>query len=499
MVSHPDIVGLDASCAPYVLSLDIGTSGTRAAIYDGLGREVLGSAVLSPRSFTLTADGGAETDADELAAHTDSVLSKSVAIAGVTIDAVALATFWHGMLGVDAAGLPVTPIYGWADTRAWREADELREQFDEPTIHHRTGCRFHAGYWPAKLIWLRAKQPELYAKVAKWISPGDHLLLRWSGQAKTSVSMASATGLFDQDRCAWDRGLLGAVGVNRSTLSDLEDDAEVLRFSAESVKAWPKLADARIFPAIGDGAANNVGIGCLSPDRAGLMIGTSGAMRVTWAGAPPDDVPSGLWLYRVDRNRMVVGGALSDGGSLYSWMRETIALPRNELDLKLDRMTPDAHGLTVLPFWAGERSTGWNSSARGGMLGLTINTKPIEVLRAAMEAVALRFAVIAEQLDQVVPLATIHGSGGAVRESNAWGRILADALGRPLQVVAAREATRRGVALLALERLGASPELEKAEPEIAQTFTPNLRNHDIYVVARERQQRLRDHLFGPEF
>lgn len=484
----------------HVLSLDLGTSSSRVAVYSADGQEIAGTAASVPRHFILLAEGASELDAEQFCIDAEEVAARSRAAMGnAQIEAVAIATFWHALLGIDETGRAVTPIYGWADTRAWREAESLRERFDERETHRRTGCRFHAGYWPAKIMWLREHRSEQYARVAKWVSPGDYLLSRWSGVLKTSVSLASATGLFDQHRCDWDPQTLAVTGIERSMLPELAADAEAFPFLPERCEAWPQLAHARILPSIGDGAGNNVGVGCVARKKAALMIGTSGAMRVLWTGSPPTELPPGLWQYRLDRERVVVGGALSDGGGLFHWLSESLAigLEGPALEAALGVMKPDGHGLTVLPFWAGERSTGWNSRARGGVFGMTNETKPLDILRAAMEAIAYRFAAIADELKIVQPFETIYASGGALRESRVWGQILADALGQPLRVTDVPEASGRGAALFALERIGAAePALEV--PKVIETIEPNPDNFPIYRSARERQQALRDTLFGEE-
>lgn len=452
-----------------------------------------------PRTFRLLTDGGSELDAEQFCIDAEEVVARSLAAIGnAPIDAVTIATFWHALLGIDETGRAVTPIYGWADTRAWREADLLRERCDERETHWRTGCRFHAGYWPAKIMWLRENRPDQFARVARWVSPGDYLLALWNGAAKTSVSLASATGLFDQHTCDWDEPMLAAVGFERTMLPELAGDGETFSLSPERCEPWPQLAHARIVPAIGDGTANNLGVGCTTPDKAALMIGTSGAMRVLCPGSPPAELPLGLWQYRLDRERVVVGGALSDGGGLFHWMKESLAigLEGSALETELAGMKPDGHGLTVLPFWAGERSTGWNSRARGGVFGMTGETKSIDILRASMEAVAYRFAAIAEQLRAVAPFETIYASGGALRESRAWGQILADVLGQPLQLTDISEASGRGAALFGLERLGSMPHL--IAPEVIATIKPDPDNFQVYHRARERQQALRDRLYGEE-
>jgi gluconokinase len=241
---------------------------------------------------------------------------------------------------------------------------------------------------------------------------------------------------------------------------------------------------------MGDGAANNIGSGCVDKSAAGLMVGTSGAMRLAWAGEPPDAVPDSLWCYRADHRRVVVGGALSDGGGLYGWLSGALKLGADADDAALAAMEPDAHGLTLLPFWAGERSTGWSARARGAILGLTMNTSPAEIVRAAMEAVAYRFALIAKSLLPFAPEAEIRASGGALSASPTWTQILSDALGRPLQLAPAREASSRGAVLLALESLGVIEDIA-ALPTLApgQTFTPDQARHALYQEGLARQQR----------
>ena len=89
---------------------------------------------------------------------------------------------------------------------------------------------------------------------------------------------------------------------------------------------WPALAEARLITIVGDGAANNIGAGCSTKDKIALMVGTSGAMRVVFAGGPPDELSPALWSYRACEKRVVVGGALSDGGGLLQWLTESLNL-----------------------------------------------------------------------------------------------------------------------------------------------------------------------------
>jgi len=488
--------------SPVVLSLDIGTSGIRAALFDGRG-EKLESLIDTPSSGIYPELSiGLDTDADVLVGLVGNSLNlalERVPLLVSRVDYVAISCFWHSLLGVDSAGNPLTPVFGWADRRAAGAVAELQSTFDETEVHARTGCRFHPSYWPAKLLWLKNERGEIFRKARRWLSFSDYLSLRLFGDATTSVSMASATGLLDQKTCRWDYELLAELGVAPEQLPPIAAGGEAIRFQPQtSISNLPPLEGAAWFPAIGDGAANNIGASCVGVDRAALMIGTSGAMRVLFAGNPPARMRPELFCYRADRDRLVIGGALSDGGGLYQWMKQTMngLYADPEIESALSVMKPDAHGLSVLPFWFGERATGWSSSATGSILGFTAQTKPIEILRAGMESVCYRFAALAAALDTVAPKAAIVGTGNALLSSPTWAQMLADVLGRQIELSATREASTRGAALLALEAVGKIDGLETIDPSPGPVYEPNMAHHSIYAGASERQQKLYDKLNG---
>ena len=208
--------------------------------------------------------------------------------------------------------------------------------------------------------------------------------------------MASATGLFDQQKQAWDAELLYHLRLKVNTLPLIHKGREGIALSSEFQERWPLLKEAKWLPAIGDGGANNVGSSCISKNKAALMVGTSGAMRIAFEGEPPETLPNGLWCYRVDQKRVIVGGALSDGGGLYALLKKDlqVELTDEAIGEEIARRGTDAHGLTVMPFFFGERSTGYHENASGSIIGLNLSHDAIDILQAAMEAVAFRFAEI---------------------------------------------------------------------------------------------------------
>ena len=475
-----------------VLALDVGTSSCRASLYDLQARPLAGAVAQIGYAPRVTAEGGAELDPDVLFEQVCAAVDHVLADRQPPVIAVATSTFWHSLLGVDESGRALTPVYLWLDARSRAEVPALRGELDERAVHARTGCVLHWSYWPAKLSWLRHTQPSVFGNVARWISFGELLLERLTGQPQLSTSMASGTGLLDVHRCAWDGPTLEAIGVAPERLGRIVP----LRQTATS-RRWPALEGVPWLPAVGDGACSNLGAGCADASRFAVMIGTSGAERVVWSPAGPFEVPWGTWCYRIDERRVVLGGALNDGGSLFDWLRGTLRLPDVSLaEADIAALEPDSHGLTVLPFWGGERSTGWADDATGAIVGLRLHTQPIEILRACMEAVALRFGEIDRTLSQVMPKAReVVATGGALLHSPTWMQILADVLGRPVLASAEPQASSRGAALLALETLGLlEVPLDEWQPEVARRFEPVEAHRQRYRAAAERQRRLYDAL-----
>ncbi len=515
----------------YVLALDIGTSSVRAALYDFQGNVLPETFVKNERQLTATDDGGAEIDALEglkqIEQAIDDVLERSAKLEG-EISHVAASSFWHSLVGVDAKAKPTTKVFGWADTRSRNYVQVLREKLNESTTHNRTGARFHSSFWTAKLLWLKKEFPEIFKQTDKWLSFSDFIALklfvtpssrRLSGghlarravnkvesvsagsrhnsrleagiTAFTSVSMASATGIFDIRVNDWDEELINFLKIKRANLPEIvAEDAQTFGLNSKYQKRWTQLKDTKWFPAIGDGAANNIGAGCVEKSKAALMIGTSGAMRVAFAGEIPKQIPNGLWCYRIDRKRIIIGGALSDGGGLYSWLKENFRLKDddNKTEAEIEKRDADAHGLTFLPFLAGERGTGYHENAHGAVLGLKSATDTIDIVQAALESVAYRFAEIFDQLHNICKVREIIASGGALRESPVWTQIISDVLQQNMSLPDTREASSRGAVLLALETIGKMESIENLETPKGREFKFDKKRSAIYRKARKRHE-----------
>ena len=483
-----------------VMALDVGTSGARARAFDPTGRalpDAVGHVAYEPRT---TADGGVELDADELLRALAQAIDGCVAGCGARageIAAVGASVFWHSLLALDRAGRPLTAVITWADTRSAAAAASLRRAHDPARVHARTGAPLHSTFFPAKLRWLREARPAIFDRAAIWCGFAEYLQAQLTGLVATSLSMASGTGLLDQSSGGWDPEMLAVAGIDPDALPRVDDGAAP-GLVAPYAARWPALARVPWHPARGDGACSNVGSDCADPGRIALNVGTSAALRVVRREpvGPHEPTPGGLWRYRVDAARAIVGGATSEGGNVLAWCRKALALPADEAALEEIIRTPTLadHGLTALPFLAGERSPGWRPDARAALAGLSLDTGAGAIMRALLEAVAFRLAEIYDRLRQLAaPGHVVVGSGGALGHSPAWAQIITDALGVPIALGHDAEASARGAALLTLEALGVPP--PPAQPP-AQVLRPDPERHARYRGARERQRRLYDNIVG---
>jgi gluconokinase len=435
-----------------VLALDVGTSSVRARRFDETAEE---------QSEPARREYPGEYDPERVLACAREAIEE--AGGADRVDAVGASCFGHSLLALDEHGRPLTPILSWRDSRSADAADWLLRRLDNGAVHARTGCRIHTSYWPAKLAWLAQEEPEVFRSAHRFVSFCDYLYAQLLGrEVPTSISMASPTGLMNLSTRTWDEELLETLGVDAERLPGISD---------APVDEW--------YPALLDGACSNFGAGCVTRERAALMVGTSGAIRVVYETERPQPRPA-LFLHWVDEKRVVEGGSLSDGGNLYAWMDQTL---QGGASASVADRDPDSHGLTFLSLLGGERSPGWHQHAKGAVHGLTFETTPLDLLQAGLEGIAFRFAEVADLLPGIEE---IVATGGALLKDPDWVQIMADALGRPLTTSAVKEASLRGAAVVVLERLGETP----APAPLGAVVEPRPDKVEAFRAARERQRAL---------
>jgi gluconokinase len=442
----------------WVLGIDIGTSSLRTALFDTTGKRIVRTTSQKTYSLQLTGDKGGELSPQTLLrslitclGETFNIYRKHSALRKHPIIAVGTSCFLHSLIGVLKSNQS-TPIYTWADARCSEDAKILRKEFNEAKIHQRTGCMLRSSFWPAKLKWLRRTQPKVFSRVSRWMSPADWLYLQICEETHSSFSMASGTGLFNRTTNTWDIELLRKLHITSSSLPKISD--EPLFRKPSFAKNFPELALVPWFPAIGDGAASNLGSGSIHTDVATVNIGTSAALRIIKNGTN-HKIPLGLFCFRIDENRSLIGGAISNAGNLRAWCIKEFRLPSNPLKLQqiLKKRNHTINNLVVLPFWTTERSPTWPEELSGTIFGIRNSTTAIDLIQGITDATYHRLAQIAERVEFVSKSKLKLCVSGGVQKSPFLLQRLSDILGRSVYPCVESEASIRGAAVFVLEKL----------------------------------------------
>ncbi|GAB2844725.1 FGGY family carbohydrate kinase [Actinocorallia aurea] len=442
-----------------VIGLDVGTTAVKAVAFGPGDRR---------HAVVRESGGGVTQDPERLAADVIVALGEcATAVRGERVLAVAVGTAMHGLLALDAAARPLTPLLTWADDRAAAQAWRLHRSGQAAELHRASGTPVHPMAPLAKLLWFREEDRDLWSRTRWWAGLKDFVLMRLTGRLVTELSSASGTGLLCLAARGWNHGALRVAGIGEEHLPPILPTTALLELSAQAARATGLPAGTPVVAGAGDGPLGNLGTGAMARGVAGLSLGTSGAVR-TVLPEPFADAEGRLFSYALTDEAWVVGAAVSNGGSVVRWAGELLAadLPPGEVrDTALlelaERVPPGADGLVMLPYLLPERAPLWQPELSGGYAGLTHRHSRGHLVRAAIEGVALRLAEIVEDLERVGPISSVRATGGAFR-APLWRRVVAAMVDRPTAFVSAAEGTALGAAALGLHALGHAPELASA-------------------------------------
>ncbi len=433
-----------------MIGVDIGTTSVKAIAFAIDGTAMATTRVAYP--LQEPEPGTAIQDPTRVLEASMTAL-RTTAAATFNVTAVAFSAAMHSLIGVDAAGVPITPLLTWADNRAWRQAACLR--IGHAYLHERTGTPMHPMAPIAKIIWWRETEPEQFSRVARWVGIKELVCAHLTGEWVVDTSSASGTGLADLATGDWDGEALAIAGIRRDQLSRIVP-ANTLLPLARTETGLP--TGTPIVIGAGDGPSANLGVGAVGAGVVACSIGTSGALRVV-VDAPVADAQRRVFCYALTPGHWVVGGAVNNGGSVLQWARAALALDikapveTQMFDLAAT-VSAGCDGLLMLPALLGERAPLWDGLARGAYVGLTQAHGRGHLIRAALEGVCQQLALVLQSLrDAGCPIHEIRATGGFA-ESPLWCQILADCFGRPIGFTTQTEGSALGAALIGMEAVG---------------------------------------------
>ncbi len=494
------------SGAPYVLAIDLGTTGVKVAVVDGEAQ--VRCAATESFATRFTPDGGAEQDAEAWWQAIGRCSRAAVSGAGGpdTVAAVAVTAQYMSVVAIDEHGVPLAPVVMWMDTRGG-PLHPLRDDNDAFGIwidHH--GLPPLPNDDLAHIAVLRAVYPNIDASVAAFVEPVDALVARLSGRVvatPTSAFPLMCTDNREWSRVAYDPLLIARAGIDRNVLPPIvPSDEPIGPVTADAANHLGIAASALVMPGTVDSITSAVGGGALEASRVALVVGTTSVMA-THVGAKADDLAHGITSIPspLSERYFVMAENGVGGRALDAWLHQVVfaadelatgPIPE-DVFARSERVAaavpPGSGGVMYLPWLAGSMAPAPDDDMRGGFVGLGLSSTRAEMTRAVFEGVALNAAWLLEPFRAFtgVDYQEITFGGGGAR-SALWGEILADALGITVHRLAEPQYTNaRGAALLAFGVLGRiDPDVAGSRPRIAQTHRADPERVGVYARLRER-------------
>ena len=461
---------------PYLMGIDVGTTGTRAVVVDEAGR-LVGAAteeypLQTPRPLW------AEQDPADWWRATRNAIRAAIATAGIPgreVRGLGLSGQMHGLVLLDAKDEVLRPAILWCDQRTQEQCDWITDRVGRQRLIELTCNPALTGFTAPKVVWVRQHEPSVYERARKALLPKDFIRYKLTGTLATEVSDASGTLLFDVAHRRWSAEMLDLLDVDPSLLPPVyESPVPSAAISAAVAEETGLKAGTPVVGGGGDQAAGGVGNGIVRPGLISSTVGSSGVV-FAFTEQPWMD-PRGrihTFCHAVPGKWHVMGVTLGAGLSL-RWFRDEFAQveravstltgtdPYVYLTQEAAGAPAGAEGLIYLPYLMGERTPHLDPNAKGVLFGLTGRHTRATVVRAILEGVAYSLRDSLEILrDLGVPLGEVRFSGGGAR-SALWRQIQADVFGLSGVTLNVVEGPAYGVALLAGVGTGVYGSVEEA-------------------------------------
>ncbi len=443
---------------PYILSLDQGTTSSRALLFD----ERSSVRGLAQREFTqiFPQPGWVEHDPDEIAASQFAVALEALTQAHLQpsdVSAIGITNQRETAIVWDrAAGKPIYNAIVWQDRRTAEFCQHLKNQGHEAFIQQRTGLLIDAYFSASKICWILDHVPQArqLAQAGRLAFGTVDTWLLWKLTAGrlhvTDGSNASRTMLFNIHTGRWDNDLLALFNIPASMLPDVHASSEVYG----EVSSVPGLNGIPIAGIAGDQQAALFGQRCTTPGLTKNTYGTGCFMLQSTgdrAVASTHRLITTVAWKIANTTDYALEGSVFIGGAVVQWLRDALGIIRTSTDVEaLASSVPDNGGVYFVPAFVGLGAPHWDSYARGAIFGLTRGSTAAHVARAALESIAYQVADLmdAVETDVGTPLQDLRVDGGA-SANNALMQFQADVLGVPVVRPAMTETTALGAAFLA--------------------------------------------------
>ena len=472
-----------------IAGLDIGTTGCKLTVFDENGDQ-LGKAY---RDYPVRrAVSGHEIDISAMMESVFAVIEEMAArypdIAGIGVT-----SFGETFVMTDEAGEPLHNAMLYTDPRGAEECAELVRKLGADHIAEVTGLAPHEMYSIAKMMWIKRRQPEVFAAAKRIHLIEDFVVWHLTHKAQIDYSLATRTMAFDIRTLTWSREIFDAAGIDVSLMSEpVPTGTSAGCVTPEAAQRTGLSKDCVIVSVSHDQVAAAVGAGAFDGSVAVDGAGTVECLTPIYDSLPDIDVmKKGFFsvVPYVIPGKYVAYAFSYTGGALIQWAMETFGKGETNVSMEQAYGRDEPTGLLVLPHFAGAATPYMDTGSKGAILGLTTGTTAAEIYRACMEGVACEMRLNYEALSNSgIHFTRLNATGGGAK-SRVWMQMKADILNLPITALKTADAGTVGSAMLTGIAVGLFRDLDDAADRMVQemeTYAPRVEMHEKYMKIYER-------------
>ncbi len=367
----------------------------------------------------------------------------------------------HGLVILDKDDKVIRPAILWNDGRTYEECDYLNNVIGKDKLSEYTANISFTGFTAPKVLWVKNKEPENFARIARIMLPKDYLAYMLTGVHCTDVSDASGMLLFDVENRCWSKEMCDICGVRTEQLAKVYESYECVGcLKPEIAERLGVSENVKVAAGAGDNAAAAVGTGTVGDGRCNISLGTSGTIFISSKKFGVDKYNALHSFAHADGTYHLMGCMLSAASCNKWWMDEIIGTKDYAAEQKDITALGENH-VYFLPYLMGERSPHNNPNARGTFVGMTMDTSRADMTQAVLEGVAfaLRDSLeVAKSLGIHIERTKICGGGA---KSPLWRKIIANVMNMKVDILESEEGPAMGGAMLAAVACGEYASVEE--------------------------------------
>ncbi len=472
------------------IGVDLGTSAVKLLLMEASGKIVNIVSKEYPLSFPNP--GWSEQNPEDWWTQVKAGIKEL--IAGSDASQVAGISFggqMHGLVILDENDQVIRPAILWNDGRTVKECDYLNNEIGKDKLSEYTANISFTGFTAPKILWVKANEPDNFARIKKIMLPKDFIAYKLSGVHCTDVSDASGMLLFDVKNRTWSDEMLKICDVKKEQLPQIFESYEkVGNLLPEVAKELGLPEDCLVAAGAGDNAAAAVGTGTVGNGACNISLGTSGTIFISSDKFGVDDNNALHSFDHADGTYHLMGCMLSAASCNKWWMEDILgttdyALEQNGIeDLGMNHVF-------FLPYLMGERSPHNDPNARGTFIGMTMDTSRRDMTQAILEGVAfaLRDSLeVARSLGVDIKKTRICGGGA---KSPLWKKMIANIMNLEVEVIKSEEGPALGGAMLAAVAKGEYASVKAAADAIVEVVDVVKPEAELVARYEERYQKFK--------